>query len=502
MGRWYPRQFYGFDRVMNEPSQSTHRVPDAKLSSHQEINFSSTLTALCLLVCVSGFVFLLWSVSASEVVPESVTVSRDLERLGSRMLEFESRLSELSSIERGMFRLWGEEGDTQAQLRQWYQEFPHERRHPIDELYAGILDGEAELKTEIMESIKGWSSENSPPPVFRRLLQVGYLGSPTERIDFDMLQARLAEEVPTNWFYFQLAQRLARQSGDQVLHANLQGQIQQLTDAQLWKWRTLVILELTLGGIGFMCFVYLAVMWFKQRTAQSAETSTQLIPSWTFQEGMAVLVRGGALSIILIALVAVGPNGENLLEDYGSLLLYFPTVGLAMAMLCRPKKQSLLAVLGCNHLTQTLRSFLPILLSVIALGLIGDWLIMLGGDTLEFSVHWTEWFLPELVWSSQAELLKITMEVVVLAPIFEEIIFRGLVFSTLRAKFGFPVSMMGSAVIFALAHGYGPIAFLTVLWSGMLWAWIYERTGSVVPGMCAHAINNGLVVYFLVALFR
>ncbi len=487
---------------MNEPPQSTHRMPDAELNPHQEINFSSTLTALCLLVCVSGFVFLLWSVSASEVVPESVTVSRDLERLASRMLGFESRLSDLSAFEQSLFRFWGEDGDTQEQLRQWYTELPHERRHPIDELYAGILDGEAELKTGLTESMEMWSSKNPPAPVFRRLLQVGYLGSATERIDFDMLQARLAEEVSTNWFYFQLAQRLARQSGDHVLQKNLQEQFQHLTDPQLWKWRTLVILELAMGGIGFMCFVYLTVMWFKQGTDQSVETSNQLISSWTFQDGMAVLVRGGALSIILIVLVAVVPNGENILEDYGSFLLYLPTVGLATALLCRPQNQFLVVVLGCKHLTQTFRSSLPILLSVIALGLIGDWLIMLGGDTLEFSVHWTEWFLPQLVWGSQTELLKTTMEVVVLAPIFEEIIFRGLVFSTLRAKFGFPVSMMGSAIIFALAHGYGPIAFLTVLWSGMLWAWTYERTGSVIPGMCAHAINNGLVVYFLVAVFR
>lgn len=487
---------------MNEPPQSTHRILDAELNSHQEINFSSALTALCLLVCVSGFVFLFWSVSASEVVPESVTVSRDLERLASRMLGFESRLSDLSAFEQALFRFWGEDGDTQEQLRQWYAELPHERRHPIDELYAGILDGEAELKTGLTESIKRWSSENPPTPIFRRLLQVGYLGSSTEKIDFDMLQSRLAEEVPTNWFYFQLAQRLASQSGDPVLQANLNGQFQHLTDPQLWNWRTLVILELAMGGIGFMCFVYLAVMWFKQGTAQRVETSNQFIPSWTFQEGMTVLVRGGGLSIILIVLVVVVPNGENILEDYGSFLLYLPTVGLAMTLLCRPKKLSLLAVLGCTHLRQTIRSSLPILLSVIALGLIGDWLIMLGGETLDFSVHWTEWFLPQLVWGSQAELLKTTMEVVVLAPIFEEIIFRGLVFSTLRAKFGFSISMIGSAIIFALAHGYEPIAFLTVLWSGMLWAWTYERTGSVIPGMCAHAINNGLVVYFLVALFR
>ncbi len=487
---------------MNEPPQSTHRIPDAGLNSHQEINFSSTLTALCLLVCVSGFVFLLWSASASEVVPESVTVSRDLERLASRMLGFESRLSDLSAFEQALFRFWGEDGDTQEQLRQWYAELPHERRHPIDELYAGILDGEAELKTGLTESMEMWSSENPPTPIFRRLLQVGYLGSSTEKIDFDMLQARLAEEVPTNWFYFQLAQRLASQSGDPVLQANLNGQFQHLTDPQLWKWRTLVILELVLGGIGFMCFVYLAVVWIKRRTTEMAEASNLRIFPWTFQEGMAVLVRGGALSIILIMLVAVVPKGENILEDYGSFLLYLPTVGLATALLCRPQNQFLVVVLGWKHLTQNIRSSLPILLSVIALGLIGDWLILLGGDTLDFSVHWTEWFLPELVWGSQAELLKTTMEVVVLAPIFEEIIFRGLVFSTLRAKFGFPISMIGSAIIFALAHGYGPIAFLTVLWSGMLWAWTYERTGSVIPGMCAHAINNGLVVYFLVALFR
>jgi len=94
------------------------------------------------------------------------------------------------------------------------------------------------------------------------------------------------------------------------------------------------------------------------------------------------------------------------------------------------------------------------------------------------------------------------MEFVVLAPVFEELIFRGILFTTLRTKFGFATSMVVSGFIFALAHGYGVIAFLSVLWSGCLWAWTYERTGSVIPGMVAHAVNNGLVVYSLVAFFR
>ena len=215
-----------------------------------------------------------------------------------------------------------------------------------------------------------------------------------------------------------------------------------------------------------------------------------------------MLVRGGALSILLISLLSVVPNGVNILEDYGSLLLYLPTVGLAMAWLCRPKRQFFVEVLGCQDLSRRFTSSLPIIMSIMALGLVGDWLIMFGGETFDISTHWTEWFLPQLVWGSQAELLKTTIEVVVLAPIFEEIIFRGIVYSTLRAKFGFPVSMIGSAGIFAFAHGYGLVAFLSVFWSGMLWAWMYERTGSVIPGICVHAVNNGLVVFFLVAVFR
>ena len=486
---------------MNEMPPSIDLWPDSERGFHKEIRFSPSLTALCLLVCVCGFVVLLWSVSATEV-ELGITASRDLERLASRLLGFESRLSELSSLERGLFRLWGEVGDSQEQIREWYEELPHEQRNPLDELYAGILHGEAEVKTDLRQSMAMWGSEDPPLPTFRRFLEVGYLGNNGEHIDFDTLQARLAEEVPSNWFYYQLAKRLALQSGDQTLQESVRYQFQLLTDPQLWKWRVLVILELTLGGIGFMYLVFLVSRWFRRRADLTIEPENQRIASWTFHEGLAVLVRGGALSIVLIVLVATIPYGIIMLEDYGSLLLYVPTVVLIMVLLCWPKNQSFLEVLGCQYPLRHLQASFPILLGVTGLGFMGDWMIMFGGDWLDISAHWTEWFLPQLVWGSFPELVKTTMEVVVLAPIFEEIIFRGLVFSTLRAKFGFFVSMIGSGMIFALAHGYGPMAFLTVFWSGLLWAWLYERTGSLVPGMCAHAINNGLVVYFLVGIFR
>jgi membrane protease YdiL (CAAX protease family) len=487
---------------MLESSQPSNLLPDSEPDSQRELQFSPILTAFCLMVCMYGFAWFQWNASSSQVDHESVNVSRDLERIANRLLGFESRLSELPAFEQAMFRLWGEEGDTQQQLRLWYAELPQERLNPLDELYVGILHGEAELRSDLMDLITVWTSEIPPYPTFRRLLQAGYLETDPVNGDYDVLQAQLAEEVPTNWFYFQLARRLASRFGDEALREHLDRQFQQLTDPQLWKWRGLVIFELSIGGIGLICLVYVGGMRFKNRMFQGSESFNQRPTPWSFKEGLALLARGGALSIFLIAILAVVPYGVTILESFGFLLLYLPTVLLASVWLCQSRNPSLLEVLGCKNLFNRFRSSLPILMSVIALGLIGDWLIILGGAAFGISVHWTEWFVPQLVWGSQAELLKIAIEVVVAAPIFEELIFRGIVFSTLRAKFGFTASMIGSAVVFALAHGYGPIAFLAVFWSGLLWAWLYERTGSVIPGMCAHAVNNGLVVYFLVGVFR
>ena len=89
-----------------------------------------------------------------------------------------------------------------------------------------------------------------------------------------------------------------------------------------------------------------------------------------------------------------------------------------------------------------------------------------------------------------------------LAPVFEEVVFRGVLYSTLRRRFNAPVAMVVSALIFSLAHGYGTFGLVTIIWSGLLWAWAYEKTGSILPGMAAHALNNSLVCMTVLLLVR
>jgi hypothetical protein len=107
-----------------------------------------------------------------------------------------------------------------------------------------------------------------------------------------------------------------------------------------------------------------------------------------------------------------------------------------------------------------------------------------------------------MIWGDPARLASSLVETIVFAPVFEEIVFRGLFFATLRRRFGFVSSALISAIVFAVAHGYGLLGFASVLWSGMLWAWVYERSGSVLPGILAHMLNNAVVCISIILFLR
>ena len=87
-------------------------------------------------------------------------------------------------------------------------------------------------------------------------------------------------------------------------------------------------------------------------------------------------------------------------------------------------------------------------------------------------------------------------------PDFGELPGVGTRFAILRRKFSFLPAALISAGIFGIAHGYGLVGLVSVCWSGVLWAWTYEKTGSLLPGILAHAINNLLVCLAVMALLR
>lgn len=85
----------------------------------------------------------------------------------------------------------------------------------------------------------------------------------------------------------------------------------------------------------------------------------------------------------------------------------------------------------------------------------------------------------------------------VCAPIFEELIFRGIVYNVMRRYLGVAGGAVVASALFALAHGvWSDFAALFVL--GMLMTWVYERRGNLWSAMVVHATNN---LIFVVVLF-
>jgi hypothetical protein len=89
------------------------------------------------------------------------------------------------------------------------------------------------------------------------------------------------------------------------------------------------------------------------------------------------------------------------------------------------------------------------------------------------------------------------LAMVVVAPIVEELIFRGAMEGhMLRQGKKHWVAIVVSAAIFGIIH-FNPAQSLFAFLLGLAFGWLYYRTGSVVPGMMGHMLNNAICAVLL-----
>lgn len=92
--------------------------------------------------------------------------------------------------------------------------------------------------------------------------------------------------------------------------------------------------------------------------------------------------------------------------------------------------------------------------------------------------------------------------VAVVAGVVEEILFRGVLHHWLRNHMGFWGAAFISGVIFGAVHLNIP-QFITATVLGIVASWLYEQSGSLVPPMVLHIVNNFLaqgLTYVTIAL--
>lgn len=81
-----------------------------------------------------------------------------------------------------------------------------------------------------------------------------------------------------------------------------------------------------------------------------------------------------------------------------------------------------------------------------------------------------------------------------LGPILEEVLFRGAVTRELLKKYRPTKAILISALIFGLFH-INPVQVVGAFFSGLLFAWLYYKSRSLVPGILIHVVNNSFSVW-------
>lgn len=80
---------------------------------------------------------------------------------------------------------------------------------------------------------------------------------------------------------------------------------------------------------------------------------------------------------------------------------------------------------------------------------------------------------------------------VIVAPIVEELFFRGFLFQGFRQRYGWVNGALLSSAVFAVAH-LDPVALIPTFILGMLLAYMYHRTDSVWIPILLHVLVNGM----------
>ena len=220
----------------------------------------------------------------------------------------------------------------------------------------------------------------------------------------------------------------------------------------------------------------------------------KITPTWTW--------RQFAITMILlfgVAPVLIEQHLHNFLERaWGNTLYSGTSIGLVLAIVfitvlysvaIRPRALSL-DMLGLRRISRKdsgiilLWTIILIVLSVIIV--VAQSYVGIGVSNTK-----TESLQNDL---SLFSILLAFGSAAIVSPIYEEIFYRGFLYRFFRERYGIGMGLFISSCIFTLAHLPTTNTLLVNFVSGLVFAWIYERTHSIYSSMLVHGAFNGLAV--------
>jgi membrane protease YdiL (CAAX protease family) len=469
---------------MDSPTDSV-TAPIAR----QHVGVVTALSALVLAAFLAAMVWLQYGGSRVETVEDP---ERALALIVGRTMDLDDAVARAPAWERLLYRIMSTDpAEDLAEAIRWYEELAETSFDPAVDLNLAILEGEARRLESVRRRVAEWGGRPDPLPDLAHLVATAYLGGELDPDVMAVVQA-LGEGLEPGWFRDRIVERVAARVGDREALAAVTEAQAARSSALLVRTRAVIAVELVLLGVALAALLRL----ISRRGTLARVGGAILPPRWPGREGLTVLVRGGALGVVVLGALyvysALSPElpVTRLMLGTATNLSFVPVLILTQRRLLRPAGMGFGEGFGLIPVAGGGRGLVVAFLTLFALGQLGEGVMDIAGRWLGLSAHWTEWFDADLVWGTPAALGLTIFDTVVFTPVFEEIVFRGLLFATLRRRFGTGTAAVLSAAIFAVAHGYGVLGFAAVFWSGLLWAWAYERTGSLLPSIASHAADN------------
>jgi len=283
--------------------------------------------------------------------------------------------------------------------------------------------------------------------------------------------------------------------------------VQQARLRLLGQWLVATVLPLLLMGLGVLLIV---IQLWRQLSGRIGKAPALLGPPLNLVE-VTLLIAGGFVvvgEVLLPPLLAYPMQRLTttlppaLAQGLQVLLPYLVVMAAPLLLL-----QSLLRGQGSvgndgglqwrwRPLAQALLQALNGVLTIFPIVALAGWLIERfwgdpGGSNPLLDLVLTR--------SQPLTLVCFALTAVVIAPLFEETLFRGVLLPVLGQRIGPVAGVVISALVFAIAHlSLSELAPLFLLGVGL--GWIRWRSGRLAPSVLMHALWNGITFIDLLAL--
>ena len=466
--------------------------------------YSTSVTSILSLIFVILAYLLFNPFSQPDQLERLRYVGESAGRMMDRHLEFYAGYEQVGAAERYLHSfLFGERSEVEEETLKNYREvLAFFEQHPQQTTSWSLLNTQSRLlivlaESERLQELRAELNDFNDSPeseLVAEAIRYAYLQeSGEENLPEIMYGARM---MPRGWAGDRLWIRIAERRGDSVAK-------QYILDRHLGNGHRQRQQVLAVSVVVFMVVLLgMFVLWRYKRVFISTLWVEQPM-RWPLSPGYAIAIRAavsGMLIMVLLNLWSTHYFKPGVLAQWSTLFASIPLLYLMSRYLKKINSEGIAKVFGLSLCDVGWRPFLILCLGFVAIDWLGSMIISWLSWTLGVSSHWSEALNERLVFGPSMTMWLGMINLVIFAAVFEELGFRGLVYSTMRSRLHARWAIVISALLFSSVHLYSLAGFLSVLWSGVVLAYMFERYRSLLPGMVVHGAGN-LLSFGTVLLF-